>query len=159
MTAQTNVAATTELSPHPLSEVFPRMDKGELDILAEDIKRNGLKEPITLFEGKILDGNNRYRACLKIGYRSKEGDIRQFDIKTHGDPLAFVVSANLHRRHLNESQRATVAARLVNSKLGSNQYNRDSVTNEKAAQMLGVSEATVKVAKDIATKASPEIQS
>jgi ParB-like chromosome segregation protein Spo0J len=58
-----------ERSPHPLSEIFPRMNAEELDRLAEDIKANGLKEAIWLFEDKILDGNNRYGAGLKIAYR------------------------------------------------------------------------------------------
>jgi hypothetical protein len=114
-----------------------------------------LKEAIWLHEGKILDGNNRYRAGLKIGYQFKETDFRTFDPKA--DALAFVVSANLHRRHLNESQRAAIAARLVNTKLGYNQYNGATVTNEKAAKLLGVSEATVKTAKKVAEKAAPEI--
>jgi hypothetical protein len=149
---------TAELSAHPLSELFPRMDKEELDTLAEDIKANELKEAILLFEDKILDGNNRYSAGLKIGYRFKETDFRQFDPKVHGDPLAFVVSQNLHRRHLTESQRAAIAATLVNTKLGYNQYNRSNVTNKKAAEMLGVGVATVKMAKDVAQKAAPEIQ-
>ena len=125
------------------------------DALVEDIKTNRLKEPIWLFEGRILDGNNRYRACLKISYQFKETDFRTFDPKA--DALAFVVSANLHRRHLNESQRAAIAARLVNTKLGYNQYNGATVTNEKAAKLLGVSEATVKTAKKVAEKAAPEI--
>ena len=149
---------TPELSPHPLVEnLFPPMTEAEFDALAEDIKANGLKEAIWLLEDKVLDGNNRYRACLKIGYRFKETDFRQFDPKTQGDPLAFVVSANLHRRHLNESQRATIAAKLVTTKEGYNQYNRASVTNEQAAKMLAVSEATVKMAKEVAQKAAPEI--
>ena len=150
----------TEYSAHPHSEIFPRMEDVELAGLAEDIKANRLREPIWLYEDKILDGNNRYRACLKIAYPLKEGDFRQFDPKTQGEPLAFVVSANLHRRHLNESQRAAIAAGLVSSKLGYNRYNkavRDGVTNEAAAKMLGVSEAIVKMAKVVADKAAPEI--
>jgi hypothetical protein len=148
---------TVELTAHPLSEIFPRMGEAELGALAEDIKANGLKEAIWLFEDKILDGNNRYSAGLKIGYRFKETDFRRFDPKVHGDPLTFVVSANLHRRHLNESQRATIAANVVTTRLGFNQYNKTSVTNEQAARMLGVSEATVKMAKEVAQKAAPEI--
>jgi transposase len=153
----TPATTTAELSAHPLSELFPRMDAEELDSLGEDIKANGLKEAIWLFEDKILDGNNRYSAGLKIGYRFKETDFRQFDPKVQGDPLAFVVSQNLHRRHLTESQRATIAATLVTTKLGFNQYNRTGVTNAQAAKMLGVGEATVKMAKDVAQKAAPEI--
>jgi ParB-like chromosome segregation protein Spo0J len=147
----------TELTSHPLASIFPPLGTIELGNLAEDIKANGLKEPMWLYEDKILDGNNRYRACLKIGYRFKETDFRQFDAKTQGDPLKFVVSANLHRRHLNESQRAAIAATIVSSKLGYNQYNSKSVTNDQAAKMLGVSEATVKMAKKVAEKAAPEI--
>jgi hypothetical protein len=73
--------APPEYGPHPLSEIFPRMGEVELGFVAEDIKANGLKEPIWLYEDKILDGNNRYRACLKIAYRFKETDFRQFDPK------------------------------------------------------------------------------
>src|SRR5262249_49847392 len=127
---------TIELTAHPLSEIFPRMGSVELDALAEDIKANGLKEAIWLFEKKILDGNNRYSAGLKIGHRFKETDYREFDPKVQGDPLAFVVSQNLHRRHLTESQRATIAATLVTTKLGFNQYTRSTVTNAQAAKML-----------------------
>ena len=57
--------AMDERSPHSLSVIFPRMGEVELAALAEDIKTNRLKEPMWLFEDKILDGNNRYRACLK----------------------------------------------------------------------------------------------
>jgi len=146
-----------EREPHRLSEIFPRMTGEEIDVLAKDIQANGLKEPITMHEDKILDGNNRYKACLKIGYRFKEIDFRLFDPKVQGDALAFVVSANLHRRHLNETQRAGIAATLVTTQLGYNQYNRTSVTNKQAADMLGVSEATVKTAKKVAQKAAPEI--
>jgi hypothetical protein len=151
---------TKEYEPHPVSEIFSRygMNTEELDALAADIKANQLKEPICLHEDKILDGNNRYRAGLKIGYRFKETDYWVFDPKQHGDPLAFVVSRNLHRRHLTESQRATIAATLVTSRLGYNQYNSSSVTNEQAAKLLGVSEATVKMAKDVAAKAAPQIK-
>jgi ParB-like chromosome segregation protein Spo0J len=150
---------TKEYGPHPTSEIFSRygMNAEELDALAADIKANGLKEPICLYEDQILDGNNRYRAGFKIGYRFKETDYWVFDPKVHGDPLAFVVSRNLHRRHLTESQRATIAATLVTTRLGYNQYNKSTVTNEQAAKMLGVSEATVKMAKTVAEKAAPEI--
>jgi hypothetical protein len=149
-----------EYEPHPNSEIFSRfrMEGEELDALATDIKANGLKEAIWLFEDKILDGNNRYRAGLKVSYRFKDTDFRVFDPKVQGDPLKFVVSANLHRRHLTESQRATIAASLVTTKLGYNQYNNSNVTNADAAKLLAVSEATVKMAKDVAAKAAPQIK-
>jgi ParB-like chromosome segregation protein Spo0J len=149
--------AMPEYTAHRFSEYFPPMTAEEIKVLGADILSNRLKEPIWLHDGMILDGNNRYRACLKIGYPLKETDFRKFDPATQGDPLKFVISANLHRRHLNESQRALIATRLVNSKLGCNQYNGAGVTALAAAQMLGVSEATVKMAKKVAEKGAPEI--
>jgi ParB-like chromosome segregation protein Spo0J len=151
---------TKEYEPHPVSEIFSRfrMEGEELDALGTDIKTNGLKEAIWLFEDKILDGNNRYRAGLKASYRFKDTDYRVFDPKVQGDPLKFVVSANLHRRHLTTSQRSTIAAALSTTELGYNQYNRPGVTTKQAAEMLGVSEATVKMAKDVAAKAAPQIK-
>ena len=155
MTTPTKPIAETKTA-HQLADIFPLMEGDEFAALVEDIKANGLREPITLYEDKILDGRNRYRAVVKaeLQYRLKEENFRPY---TGSDPLGFVVSANLHRRHLNESQRAAIAAKLVTTTFGSNQYNRATVGNKQAAIMLGVSEATVKMAKDVAKKAAPEI--
>lgn len=92
---------------HKLAELMPLMTQPELRELAGDIRENGLLAPVTLYEGKILDGRNRYRACRIAGVEPK---FREFKGK---DALAFVLSANLHRRHLNESQRAVIAAKLT----------------------------------------------
>ena len=152
----TTLTKPRDLTDHPLADIFPLMEGDEFAALVEDIKANGLREPITLYEDKILDGRNRYRAVVKaeLQYRLKEENFRHY---TSGDPLGFVVSANLHRRHLNESQRAAIAAKLVTTTFGSNQYNKATVGNKQAAIMLGVSEATVKMAKEVAKKAAPEI--
>jgi ParB-like chromosome segregation protein Spo0J len=145
------------LSAHPLADIFPLMEGEEFDALVQDIKDNGLREPITLFENQILDGRNRYRAVIKaaLQYRLKEENFRTY---SGSDPLSLVVSANLHRRHLTESQRALIAARIVTTKLGDNQFNKPGITNKQAAAMLGVSQATVKTAKKVAESAAPEIK-
>jgi ParB-like chromosome segregation protein Spo0J len=140
---------------HPIANIFPLMEGQEFDALVDDIKANGLREPITVYEGKILDGRNRYRAVLQAGhqFRLKDQDFKPY---TGPKPLEFVISANVHRRHLDTSQRALTAARLVTSKLGDNQY-RGGVTIEAAAKMLNVSEALVKEAKNVLDKAAPVI--
>lgn len=99
-------------APHPIANTFPLIDGPELDQLIDDIRAHGLREPILLYQGNVLDGRNRLRACEAAGvdpvFRDFEGD----------DPLGYVVSLNVHRRHLTESQRAMVAARIANLRQG-----------------------------------------
>ena len=95
-----------ELQPHPASGIFPEMPPKDFRSLVDDIQDNGLREPIVLYEGKILDGNHRYRACSELG-------IEPCTVEYDGDaPMAFVLSSNIHRRHLTASQKAMVAARV-----------------------------------------------
>jgi len=153
-----------ELEDHPLADIFPLMEGGEKGLefaaLVEDIKANWLREPITLFENKILDGRNRYRAIIKANkrYNLKEENFWVFDPKVNGDPRAYVISVNLHRRHLTESQRAVIAANLATRKVGDNQYTKAGISAADAAKMLGVGKATVEMAKAVAEKATDEIK-
>lgn len=75
--------------------------------LVADIKANGLHESVWIFEGKILDGRHRYRACKLAGVPCK---TRQFN-GTHAEAVAFVWSLNFARRHLNSSQAAIADAK------------------------------------------------
>src|SRR5262249_45051901 len=95
-----------EIPFHPAADVFPLIPAAEFYQLVDDIKANGLQEPIVVHEGKILDGRNRYLASLEAGVEPTFAPFRG------DDPVAFVISANLRRRHLDESQRAMVAAKL-----------------------------------------------
>jgi len=90
-----------ELKQHPLSAAFPSMSADDFAALIEDIKINGQREPIIVHEGMVLDGWHRYRACLELGI-----DPEKFTFGKDKDPVAFVLSQNLHRRHLTPSQRA-----------------------------------------------------
>jgi hypothetical protein len=92
-----------ELQPHPLN-FFPEMRQKELEGLAEDIRVNGLQEPITLYEGKILDGRARYQACIQVGR-----ELKFEELPDNISPITYVLSKNGNRRHLTVSQRAVVA--------------------------------------------------
>jgi phage N-6-adenine-methyltransferase len=92
------------ISSHPAAELFPFMSDEELNELAADIRAHGLLEPIVLLDGLVLDGRNRLRACEAAGV---EPSFVEWD--GSGDPLAWVISKNLKRRHLDASQRSMVA--------------------------------------------------
>lgn len=98
------------LPVHPAAEVFPMLEDEELQELAADIAENGLHEPLVIGEvdGKkmLVDGRNRRRACelAKV-----EPTVRELNGE---DPTAFVISANIHRRHLTVGQRAMSIAKI-----------------------------------------------
>jgi hypothetical protein len=121
------------------------MTDDDAKALGDDIKANGQHEPIIMFEEKILDGRNRYFECIRVGveptFRPYLGD----------DPTAFVISLNLKRRHLDESQRGMVMARIAKLPKGANQQNAIALsslpTQAEAATMLNVSVDTGKRAR------------
>ncbi len=91
---------------HPASMLFPMMTDEELQELAADIKANGQQQAIELLDKKIIDGRNRYLAC-GIAHVTP----RVVQIKGVKDPVAYVLSKNLYRRHLTTSQKAMIAAK------------------------------------------------
>jgi N6-adenosine-specific RNA methylase IME4 len=128
---------------HTLANIFPLIEGDAFDALRDDIKANGLHDQIVMLDDAILDGRNRYRACKAARVDIPRRMIRSFNPKTEGDPLAWVISKNLQRRHLNESQRAWVAAKIANIQLGDNQYGSANlrtlaVSQANAAKMLSV---------------------
>ncbi len=102
-----NEETGTGLKPHPLAELLPLLEGEEFEALVADLKANGLLEPITTYQGLILDGRNRDRACAVAGIKPATQEFEGL-----GSPAAFVVAKNIHRRHLNESQRALIGAKF-----------------------------------------------
>jgi hypothetical protein len=98
-------SSPAELEHHPAAALFPLLpvDSPEFGELVADIGEHGLLQPIVLHEGRILDGRNRYRACQHAGVTPR------FDEWSGESPTAYVLSLNLHRRHLTEDQRAAIA--------------------------------------------------
>lgn len=90
---------------HPLANAWGMLDEAALADLADDIRVNGLREPVVLFEGKVLDGRNRWAAAKMVGV-----PVRTVDFV--GDPVAFVRSMNEQRRHLTVRQRQAALRKL-----------------------------------------------
>jgi N6-adenosine-specific RNA methylase IME4 len=135
---------------HELANVFPLIEGDEFAALVADIGKQGLLEAIVLLDGKILDGRNRYRACLEAGV---EPHFEEFDGE---DAVAFVVSKNVARRHLDESQRALAAARIATLQRGGNQHS-EGLPIGRSSQLLNVGERSVHRARDVLDQGTPEL--
>jgi hypothetical protein len=148
-----SISVTTTFDFHPLANIFPLIEGAAFDELVADIKSHGLREPIWLYDGQILDGRNRYRACDVAGIEPR------FTVYEGDNPLAFVISLNLKRRHLNESQRAMIASKLAN--LGEGRPSKTAqiyaVSQSEAAELLNVSRASVQSAAKVYESAEPEV--
>lgn len=137
---------------HPLANIFPLIDGQAYQELMADVLRHGVREPVWLYEGQILDGRNRYRAATAMGV---DCPTREYDGQ---DPTGFVVSLNLHRRHLSESQRAMVAAKLAGLPVGANQHAQICAPSQSdAAELLSVSRRSVQSARDVIDNAPEEV--
>jgi protein gp37/ParB-like chromosome segregation protein Spo0J len=144
------------LKQHPLSAAFPSMSDAAFGELRADIAANGLRHPIVLYDGAVLDGWHRYRACTETGI-----PIKSTEFKGDADKARkFVVSANLMRRHLDTSERALIAARFATLAHGSNRYDgrgtKSSLLIEEAAKLFNVGTSAVKDARAVLTEGSPE---
>lgn len=151
---------------HEYANLFPMMPAADLKSLADDIRSSGLSDSIITFEGKILDGRNRHKACEIAGITPR---FTEYD---GSDALQFVISHNLHRRHLTESQRAMVAAKWAKLKHGGERGNQhtggkspigdlanqqtETKTRDEAAKLLNVGTSSIDRAKKVINKA-PEL--
>jgi N6-adenosine-specific RNA methylase IME4 len=141
---------------HPLCHLFPPMSQEQFAGLVENIRGSFQREPIVVFEGKILDGRHRYRACVEIGIEPKFSTFEG----TPQDAIEYIIATNMTRRHLDESQRAMVAAKLANMKSGRQAKtgpNGPLVSNSQAADRLNVGRSSVTRAKRVLSGGSEEL--
>ncbi len=145
---------------HPLANIFPLIEGQAYQDLMADVLKHGVREPIWLYEGKVLDGRNRLRAAEAMGVRY---EVKEYE---GSDPAAFAVSLNIHRRHLTESQRATAAAKLANITAGQfagNQHvpsanlQTPQLSQTGAAKMLKVSPRSVATAAKVIHEGDEEL--
>lgn len=156
----------TDYKPHPYATIVPMLGAKDLQSLADDIRKNGLRESIVLVDDNlILDGRNRMKACeladLEPTFESFHGTRREM--------LAFVKSKNVERRHLDESQRAMAAAsflkaeRELDSEEGDENrkiFRSDSqpkTTQADAAEHFNVSDKSVRAAQAVQERGADEL--
>jgi len=144
-----------DLKIHPAAELFPPMTEAEFLGLKEDIREHGQREAIVVWQGQLIDGRHRLRACRELGI---EPEIAELMDET--DPWQYVVSHNLHRRHLTTAQRAMVADKLASLKQGEKKADTgipvSPPSQAEAAAMLNVSVDSVQQARKIRKAATPE---
>jgi ParB-like chromosome segregation protein Spo0J len=151
------MTAIAGLEVHEAAELFPLITGADFDALVADIKANGQMEPVVLDgESRIIDGRNRARACEVLNIRPV---TKRYDAD---NVVQFVVSHNLHRRHLTDSQRAMIAARLATRAPGRRSQSGDITTLpptlDDASEMLAVNKTSVQKAKTVQRDGTPELQ-
>ena len=95
-----------DLEFHPLANCLSLIEGAEFDELVADIKERGLALPIELYDGKILDGRNRYAACKLADYEPL------FETYTRDDPAGYALAVNITRRNLTKGQQAMTMAMI-----------------------------------------------
>jgi hypothetical protein len=139
-------------SVHPFAEFFPEISETEFQELKADIQRRGLREPILRIRGTqiLMDGRHRLRACDELGIAPTFAEYDGRD----GDIVDEIVSRNFLRRHLSASQRAEIAAKLVNTSHGGDRKSDqvaklqlEKTSIKQAAKLLKVSPRSVSSAR------------
>jgi hypothetical protein len=145
---------------HQYAKFLPMMSTVQFEALVEDIRQNGLLHPISLLNGEIIDGRNRYLACLQAGVEPVYEDL-----PLSSDPMRIVISGEC-RRQITSDQKALIAAHvwrdvfapLAKERMGGANVGTPGTAARQAARMFQVDEDKVrhadKVLRDSATLAN-----
>lgn len=126
----------TGFTAHPAALLMPPMDADTYAGFLKDVRKNGIREPVKIYDSQILDGVHRHKAAMELGVL-----MPWVELEDIADPYAYVVSLGCHRRHLTTSQAAMIAARI-------SQASKD-MTVAQAAEAMGVSTSSVKTARAV----------
>jgi len=142
---------------HPAATLFPLMTEEEYEGLKQDIAENGQREDIVVWCGKLIDGRNRLRACEEL---QRQPSIAELD--DDQDPWKYVISHNLHRRHLDATQRGMIAGKMATLQRGGDRKTEDFKVSketliEDAAKLLNVGRESVMRAKKVLEHGSDEL--
>lgn len=145
------------MKQHPLSAAFPAMPAEQFQALKDSIMDIGVQDPISVFEGMVIDGWHRYTAASELGMDCPTVDLGDVD------PQAFVVAKNKARRHITTSQIASAVVAVYQWKPA---HRPDKgapgaplqKTNDELAEIAGTSKRTIQQAKVVESKATPEVQ-
>jgi hypothetical protein len=154
-TPTVNASVPPMYKPHPLCALFPAMRPCEFDALLLSAEMaGGITEKIVLYEGMILDGWHRYKACIEKGLTPS---FEQFE--GPGNPEDFVIDKNVARRHMSDSQSAMVAAHFATNKPGrpSKTSQIRGVSLAESARRFGIGETSVLAARKVWKQGVPEL--
>jgi hypothetical protein len=157
---------------HEYADLFPLMEGEPFEKLVASIKAEGQEDFIILYEGKILDGRNRYLACEKAGVPPAFFNFSELPNSEKKNPLHYVITKNLTRRHLTDLERSVVGGKLARmargdadsqrkanhlSSDGASAPSHQPMTNAEVAKLMQVSRGSVVRAKTILTHAPERI--
>lgn len=144
---------TDELRPHPASSDVPKMSGAEWALFLADVGRRGVQEPLVVLAGTdlVLDGRHRLDAAELS--EAEDVPVRYVDVP-ESEQVDYVIRAAICRRHLNESQRALLAAKIATVGRGRQAADLEGAnlhvqTVEQAAKLLNVSPRSVKSARSV----------
>lgn len=160
----------TQYTQHPLSAAFPALSDAEYQVLKDSIADLGVQNAITIFEGQVLDGWNRYRAATEL---DMECPARELD--SWIDPRAFVLAQNKARRHITVAQMALATTAVYEwQPVGANQHRGSALsaefqagsalsaeapkTSRELAEIAGVGVRSIEQARMVETQAAPEVK-
>lgn len=139
---------------HPLSAAFPAMSVDDFQSLKDSITEIGVQNPITLFEGMVIDGWHRYTAAHELGMDCPEVELADVD------PRDFVLAQNKARRHVTQAQLALATTAVYAwAPAGKPKLHTECAvkTTSEMAEIAGVHRNTIVQAQAVQAQAAPEV--